>query len=114
MKTSSIVLMGLGATIAVLLFAGAAYGLPGQATPQQGPYAGAAPYGYGGMMAGYGGFGGYGPMMGGYGSHGGYMGYGGMGGGWGLTGGYGGMMGQYGGYAAAYPQYPWNATSGLP
>jgi plastocyanin len=110
-KTSSVVLLGLGVATAVLLVAGATYMISRQVAPQQATYPGATgPYGYPrGMMGSLPSY--PGGMMGGYGSFGGYGGYGGMMGGRGMMGGYGGMMGQYRGYAGTYPQYAWNRTS---
>ena len=97
--------MATGVAIAVLLFAGAAYGMSRQVayTATAGPYA----YG-GGFMAGqvpYANYGGFGGMMGGYA---GYDGYGGHG----MMGGFGGMMGQFQNYAGSYPQHVWNASLG--
>jgi plastocyanin len=97
--------MSVGVAVAVLLFAGAAYGMS-----RQGAYATAAgPYAYGGgFMAGgasYANYGGYGGMMGGYAGYGGY-------GGRGMMGGFGGMMGQFLNYAGQSPRHVWNTSLG--
>lgn len=91
--------MAAGVAIAVLLFAGAAYGMS-----RQGAYAAAAgPYADGGgFMAGqmpYANYGGFRGMMGGYGGHG-------------MMGGFGGMMGQFQNYAGSYLQHFWNTSLG--
>lgn len=109
-------MLGVGVAIALVISAGAAYGMMGRTTPQQSTYTssvtGASGY-LGGMMGGSSGYsggmtrGGYGGgMMGGYGGsiyQGGMMGgYGGMMRGGGMMGGYGGMMSQYSQFMGNY------------
>ncbi len=77
MKSSNVIMLGLGVAIALVLSAGAVYGMMGQTTPKQGTYIGGVMGGpgygagmmgrssaySGGMMGGYIGMMGNGSMM---------------------------------------------------
>ncbi len=104
MRNSSVVMVGLGIAVSLVLTAGVVYGVMGRPSFPAGVSMGltgnANTYG-GGMMGGstYGAGAG---MMGGYGS--GMMGSG--------ASYFGGMMGSHGGMMSQFPRYMWNQTGG--
>lgn len=103
MNNKSTIMLGLGVAIALVISAGATYGMMGRTAAQQGGYSGSVTgaSGYvGGMMGGYGGSTFPGGMMGG--------GYGGMMGSGGMMSGYGGMMSQYSQFTGNYSNHTQN------